>query len=205
MRKMQLFGVLGILAIGLFIVMASEAVSANEVEMTVEPTEFEEQEELPAVEPIVIEVIEEEEEEPLPVWTDIPLTAEEQILLYEKCKELDISYWFVLAICESESTFRPDAVGDSGSSIGYMQINKCNWERMKEDYGLDVHEPKDNLLCGAYILKELAEKYDTLTQVIMSYKCGESRAMELLNQGIVLSSVEDIVNRTIELENSHRQ
>ena len=53
-------------------------------------------------------------------------------------------------------------------------------------------------------VKELAEKYDTLTQVIMAYKCGESRAMELLNQGIVLSSVEDITNRTIELENSHR-
>lgn len=139
------------------------------------------------------------------VWDDIKLTEDEQIALWDKCKELEINYWFILALCESESSFRPDAVGDNGNSVGYMQINKCNWDRMAKEYGLDVHEPLDNLLCGAVIFAELANKYDTIERVVMSYKCGESKAKSLIADGFVLRCVEEITNRAIELQNAHQE
>lgn len=209
MKRMQVIGLMGVFAVGIFIGAVAHATACKPTKE--ETIVVEEKAEMPKVKaeiknytPTVIEVVRKEEpKKTTPVWTDVPLTAEEQIALYEKCEELEINYWFLIALCESESSFIPDAVGDSGKSIGYMQINKCNWERMKTDYGLDVHEPIDNLLCGAYIFKELATKYDTITQVVMSYKCGESRAKELLEQGIVLSAVEELTNRTIELENAH--
>lgn len=163
-----------------------------------------------SIEKVEVEIIESPVAEPIEevvevqkVWDDIKLTKLEQTVLWNKCEELHLNYWLILALCESESSFIPDAVGDSGNSIGYMQINKCNWDRMNDEYNLDVHEPIDNLVCGAVIIRELLDKYETITQVIMSYKCGESRAKELLEQGVVLSSVETIVNRAIELEQIH--
>lgn len=174
----------------------------EETEMEIETQAEEVARAMVTKEPIEIMVVE-EEKEPVPVWTDIPLTASEQIALYNKCKELDIGYWFVIAMCESESSFRSDAESNVGA-IGYMQIAPCNWQRMKEDYGLDVHEPIDNLLCGAHMLSELSNKYDSFNEVVMGYKCGEARAKELLQQGIVLDCVEQIGNRTIELELAHR-
>lgn len=135
-------------------------------------------------------------------FEDIPLTEEEQIALYSKCKSLHLNYWLMIALLESESSYQADAVGDTGA-IGYMQIAPCNWERMKAEYGLDATDPKQNLLCGAVMIKELIDKYGTLTQVIMAYKCGEARAEELIEQGVILDCVEEIAIRAMELDQAH--
>lgn len=195
------------------------AMSAQADEVKVKTTDYVWSEEKPT-EPLVIEYHEKPTEEvQLPsvtdltgvkriekkVWSDIQLTEEEQIALWDKCKELDINYWFMLALIESESNFKADAVGDHGNSVGYMQINKVNWKRMKEQYGYDVNVPLDNLMCGAVMFAELANKYDTIEEVVMGYKCGEGRAKELISQGFVLSCVEKITNRSIELQNLHME
>lgn len=135
-------------------------------------------------------------------FEDIPLTEEEQIALYSKCKSLHLNYWLMIALLESESSYQADAVSDTGA-IGYMQIAPCNWERMKDEYGLDATDSKQNLLCGAVMIKELIDKYGTLTQVIMAYKCGEARAQELIEQGVILNCVEEIAIRAMELDNAH--
>lgn len=135
-------------------------------------------------------------------FEDIPLTEEEQIALYSKCKSLHLNYWLMIALLESESSYQADAVSDTGA-IGYMQIAPCNWERMKDEYGLDATDSKQNLLCGAVMIKELIDKYGTLTQVIMAYKCGETRAQELIEQGVILDCVEEIAIRAMELDNAH--
>lgn len=135
-------------------------------------------------------------------FEDIPLTEEEQTALYSKCKSLHLNYWLMIALLESESSYQADAVSDTGA-IGYMQIAPCNWERMKDEYGLDATDSKQNLLCGAVMIKELIDKYGTLTQVIMAYKCGETRAQELIEQGVILNCVEEIAIRAMELDNAH--
>lgn len=202
---MNLLGVTFIVGLFAFIGCAmikqeAEATTINERDVVVEEREVNDE-----MREIIIEVVEKPKTPVIKkVWDDIPLTEDEQVALWDKCHELNVNYWFILALLESESNYDADATGDSGKSVGYMQINKANWERMKTTYGLDVHEPKENLLCGATIFWELANKYDTITQVVMSYKCGETRAKELLEQGIILSCVETITNRAMELENTHK-
>jgi len=139
-------------------------------------------------------------------YEDIPLSEQEQIHMQRICKELNVSYEFCLAIMESESTFRADAVGDGGESIGYFQINRVNWERMATDYGLDVNDPMDNIECGVRIIWELFQKYNDPYLVIMCYKCGESRGMDLYEQGIYEThqfNCHELCERAAELERSH--
>lgn len=139
-------------------------------------------------------------------YEDIPLSHEEQIHMQQTCQELNVSYEFCLAIMESESTFRADAVGDGGESIGYFQINRVNWERMATDYGLDVNNPLDNIECGVRIIWELFEKYSDPYLVIMCYKCGESRGMDPYEQEIYANhqfDCKELCERAAELERSH--
>ncbi|MDD3206731.1 MAG: lytic transglycosylase domain-containing protein [Lachnospiraceae bacterium] len=136
---------------------------------------------------------------------ELKLSADMQQLTYEICKEYQISFPFVIAIMESESQFDPNAVGDDGHSIGYMQINEINWERMATDHALDVNIPEDNIRAGIIMLAELFEDYDDPYAVIECYKCGESRGMELFNQGIFKTATFDcseICRRSVELERS---
>lgn len=204
MKNMRILGIAFVVAVCLFIFVEGyrcEEAMAEEFE-----TSFAiEEEEIPMEKEKPTEIVIIDLDKEFSAWSDIPLTAEEQETLWDKCNELEVNYWMLIALCESESNFKADAVGDHGKSIGYMQINKVNWERMKTQYNLDVNKPIDNLLCGAYMFKELADKYDTITQVVMGYKCGERRASELIEQGVILSAVEDITNRAIELENTHRR
>lgn len=205
MNRMNVLGIGFILGICVFLGIAMSKQSANAVEIY-QSDAFEVAQMKEEPKEIIVEVVQKEHKADHSVihktFDDIPLTEVEQIALWDKCHELDVNYWFVLALLESESDYR-FVTGDSGNSVGYMQINKCNWERMKTQYGLDVNEPVDNLLCGATIFWELANKYDTITQVVMSYKCGESRAKQLLEQGVVLSCVDEIAQRAMELENMH--
>lgn len=139
-------------------------------------------------------------------YEDIPLSYEEQIHMQQICQELNVSYEFCLAMMESESSFRADAVGDGGESIGYFQINQVNWERMAEEYNLDPHDPMDNIECGVRIIWELFTKYSDPYLVIMCYKCGESRGMELYEQEIYEThqfNCHELCERAAELERSH--
>lgn len=130
----------------------------------------------------VIELIQEEPEQAYTAYDDVPLPEDLQIFMQEKCEQLDLSYEFALALMETESSFIEDAVGDGGRSIGYMQINRCNWERMQDDYGLDVNVAEDNVAAGLVILRELFDINDDPYYVILCYKAGTGRGAELYEQ-----------------------
>lgn len=138
-------------------------------------------------------VLEETAVEVYGIYADIPLDRETQLFMQQICRTYEVSYAFALAILESESTFDSAAVGDSGKSIGYMQINKPNWNK----YGLDAHYDFDNLEIGIRMLSELNEKYGDLDEVIMGYKAGESKMCELVAEGRRLSACDEIPERTL--------
>ena len=125
------------------------------------------------------EVTEQVEEK---VYFDIPLSKEMQDYIRSNCEKYDVPFELVIALIDVESSFR-ETVVSSTNDYGLMQINKVNWERMKTQYGLDVHKPLDNLYCGCYMVAELFDKYDTEEKVIMGYKCGESRMKKLIKEG----------------------
>lgn len=135
--------------------------------------------------------------------SELPLDPEMQIYMYELCEENNLSFAFAAMVMESETNFNPAAVGDDGESVGYFQINRINWERMATEYGLDVHDPKDNIKCGVVMLTELFEKYEDPYMVLLAYKCGEHRGRELYEQGIYTTAqfdCEELCNRAIEIE-----
>lgn len=135
--------------------------------------------------------------------SELPLDPEMQIYMYEICEENNLSFAFAAMVMESETHFNPAAVGDGGESVGYFQINEVNWERMATEYGLDVHDPKDNIACGVVMLRELFEKYEDPYLVLLAYKCGESRGLDLYEQGVYTTiqfDCEELCNRAIEIE-----
>ena len=94
---------------------------------------------------------------------------------------------------ESESSFVTDAQGDSGKSVGLMQINKPNWDR----YGLNAFVPEDNIEIGIRMMSEYIEKYQEFDMVVMCYKAGEGKALELRKQGIRLSACDSVAENAI--------
>lgn len=128
----------------------------------------------------------------------LKLDDEYQIYMEERCAELGLDFFLAASLMFSESSFRADAVGDNGKSIGFFQINECNWETMSDKYGLDVFVPLDNIECGLIIFSKLMDKYGDATTAIQCYKCGESRGKKLLKEGKVLGSIEGIIERADE-------
>lgn len=129
----------------------------------------------------------------------ISLSDDYQTFMENRCEALGINFFLAASLMFSESSFNPYVLGDNGNSIGLFQINKCNWERMEKDFGLDVTLPADNIEAGLRIFKELMDEYpDDVAAVIQCYKCGIGRGEELMKDGVYLSCIEEIVDRAME-------
>lgn len=134
-----------------------------------------------------------EEEKQYTYLEEIPLEDFIQEYMQRCCEEYGVGYAFFLAMCESESSFDTQAVGDSGRSLGLMQINRCNWEK----YDLDASMVYDNIEIGVRMLGELIEKYGDVDHVVMAYKGGEGFAADYIAQGKRLDVCDVITERTI--------
>lgn len=176
---------------------AAQAEPLQTVDLTWEPIP-----EYVAPEPVIIETYVPE----FIAYEDVPLPEDMQIFMQQECKELDLSYEFALALMETESSFNPDAVGDGGRSVGYMQINQCNWQRMADDYGLDVSDEKENVAAGLRILRELFDQNTDPYYVILCYKAGIGNGAKLYEQKKWVGDTYDciaICERAAQWERSH--
>lgn len=176
---------------------AAQAEPMQTVDLTWEPIP-----EYVAPEPVIIETYVPE----FIAYEDVPLPEDMQIFMQQECKELDLSYEFALALMETESSFNPDAVGDGGRSVGYMQINQCNWQRMADDYGLDVSDEKENVAAGLRILRELFDQNTDPYYVILCYKAGIGNGAKLYEQKKWVGDTYDciaICERAAQWERSH--
>lgn len=176
---------------------AAQAEPLQTVELTWEPIP-----DYVPPEPVIIETYVPE----FVAYEDVPLPEDMQIFMQQECKELDLSYEFALALMETESSFDPDAVGDGGRSVGYMQINQCNWQRMADDYGLDVSDEKENVAAGLRILRELFDQNTDPYYVILCYKAGIGNGAKLYEQKKWVGDTYDciaICERAAQWERSH--
>lgn len=140
------------------------------------------------------------EEDPIiPTWRNedvytynplIPMSEEDQKSLYYICKQNNVPMSYALAIIDSESDFKSDAIGSSGE-VGVFQIHPVNWDRM-EDKDIDVHCMTGNLEAGVLMLREALDMYMEMDRATMVYKCGPGRAKELIDQGIKLDICDEV-------------
>lgn len=138
--------------------------------------------------------------EPVFVCLPVPMSEEEQRIVFDICKDNGVAFSFVMAIIGEESEFNKEARSKTGDS-GYMQINDCNAEELARRGYTDLYDTTQNVGAGVSILRDLFNKYgeDEAHRVLMAYNMGERRAAELWAQGIETSEYSrEIVEREAE-------
>ena len=137
-------------------------------------------------------------------FLDILLPQTLQVFTQDQCNDYDVPYELVLALMESESSFREDIGsekvlgGEEGGPryYGYMQLSKDNCERAANTYALDAHTPEGNIEMAVLILSGYLEKYDNdWEKAIMAYKGGEGYADSMIAKGEVSGSAIAVTNR----------
>ena len=137
-------------------------------------------------------------------FLDILLPQTLQAFTQDQCCDYDVPYELVLALMESESSFREDIGsekvlgGEEGGPryYGYMQLSKDNCERAANTYALDAHTPEGNIEMAVLILSGYLEKYDNNWEnAIMAYKGGEGYADSMIIKGKVSDAAINVTNR----------
>lgn len=113
---------------------------------------------------------------------DVPLPYDLQDVMQSACKTYGVDYSLALAVCQTESSFDPNA--ENGKCWGYMQVHSINYPETREATGYDPESPDGNIVCGVYLLAKEIHKYDSAPKGLMAYNCGETGAAKLWNQGI---------------------
>ena len=115
---------------------------------------------------------------------DVPMDKELQEFIYYLSYEYNIDFPLVMALIESESSFRADTISKT-NDYGLMQINKVNHKWLTEKLGVtDFLDPYQNTRSGLFIIRKLFEKYEYTEKVLMAYNMGESGAARLWKNGI---------------------
>lgn len=153
---------------------------------------------------VEVEIVEVETQtvvEPTYKLCDIPLDEELQIWVFDYCKDKHISPYLVFAMCERESQYKADAVGDSGNSLGIMQIQpRWHQERMDRLGCTDLLNPYQNVTVGIDILLDLYSKNEDTAWVLMAYNGGVAYANRHYDAGNISEYAEGIMARAEELE-----
>lgn len=134
------------------------------------------------------------EEEFSPIRDDIPLDDETQLLLYQACCRTGVQYELALAVVWKETNFR-NVTGDSGASIGYMQVQpRWHGDRMERLGVMDLADPYWNFLVGCDYLSELLEKDRGVEWALMAYNGGPSYANKMAQAEKVSKYAENVLN-----------
>ena len=161
-------------------------------------------EEVPVVEPVEgqEEVVLEEAEEAKYEYFDVPLDQELQEYIFMVCDLYDnrVDPAIIIAMIEKESTYRADAIGDSGRSFGLMQIQqRWHTQRMLDLGVVDLLDPYQNVAVGIDYICELQMNGLGIEWSLMAYNGGVAYANRLRSEGRVSDYATYIVNRAEEL------
>ena len=106
----------------------------------------------------------------------VPLDHDVQAHIIHTCRSYDIDPVIVVGIIGVESSYNHSAVGDSGDSLGLMQIQeKWHRERMDRLGVTDLLDPIQNVSVGIDYIAELLEKH-SLEHALTAYNSGSPGA-----------------------------
>lgn len=115
------------------------------------------------------------------------LDATTQWAIYDVCDRDDQLFCTVMAIAWKESLYQTDTIGDSGDSIGMMQINtRWNTDRMERLGVTNLTDPVQSSMVAVDLLRELAETFDSGisdTTTLMAYNMGPTGARRAIDAG----------------------
>lgn len=118
-------------------------------------------------------------------YYDCPLSTDIQDYIIQMCSEKNIPIPLVLAVIETESSFKSDAISPDGKDYGLMQINKINHNYFSDKHNIsDFLDPFQNIFCGVTMLSDLYSRYKSVDKTLMAYNMGATGAKKLWDKGI---------------------
>ena len=96
------------------------------------------------------------------------------------------AHW-IRAVRHVESRGNPQAISPKGA-MGLMQVMPETWAALRARHGLggDPFDPRDNILAGAAYLREMHDRYGTISGMLAAYNAGPGRYDEHLVSGRTL-------------------
>jgi soluble lytic murein transglycosylase-like protein len=104
----------------------------------------------------------------------------------EAARKYQISPYLIEAVCAIESRFDPNASSGRGQCYGLMQLHYGTARK----YGVDSHNPRENIMGGAAVLSNLLTRFDgNLSRVLHVYNATctaayEREVMKAFNQAM---------------------
>lgn len=94
----------------------------------------------------------------------------------EASQRFGVPVAWIRAVLRAESAGNPRAIS-SASAMGLMQIMPATWAelRVRHRLGGDVYDPRDNILAGTAYLRELHDRYGSVTAMLAAYNAGPGR------------------------------
>ena len=108
----------------------------------------------------------------------------------EAAQRYKISPYLIQAVCAIESRYDPEARSGRGRCYGLMQLHKDTAKK----YGVDAHNPRENIMGGAAVLANLMQKYNgDIKRVLHVYNATctagyEREVIRAYNQAQLLES-----------------
>lgn len=131
-------------------------------------------------------------------YYDIDFDYELQEYVQDICNEYGIDHKLVLALIGCESSYQIDAISKT-NDYGLMQINKCNFKHIKEQFGeLDFLSAKDNILAGVYMLSLVKDYAKNNNELLMCYNLGVNGAKAKWAKGIYSNTYTEKVQKQMD-------
>ena len=113
------------------------------------------------------------ETEPPIVLYDVPISEELQLHIIGEADKVGIDPAIVFAMARKESTYRTDAIGDGGNSLGLLQVQP-RWHRARmEKLGCpNLLDPYQNVVVGIDYLCEMLNRYGDMEKALTAYNRG---------------------------------
>ena len=120
------------------------------------------------------------------VYYNVPLDEGIQDHIFMVCEDYGIDPALIVSMIGRESGYREDAVGDSGKSLGLMQIQpRWHKDRMNRLGCDDLLDPYQNVEVGIDLFAELLNQNGSVEWALMAYNGGPTYANKKLAQGKV--------------------
>lgn len=120
------------------------------------------------------------------LYFDVPLDRDLQDHIFKLCEERDIDPALIVSMIWKESRFDADIVGDSGRSLGLMQIQpRWHGARMERLGCTDLLDPYQNVTVGIDIVDGLIDSNMGIEWTLMAYNGGANYANKKRNAGVV--------------------
>ena len=148
----------------------------------------------------VVTTTDEKNEEPERVYYDVPLSEDLQDHIFNICDEKGIEYQVAMALIHTESRFDATCVGDSGNSLGLMQIQpRWHYERMERLGCDDLLDPYQNVTVGLDLFSDLLEEYGEVEYALMAYNGGGAYADSMIESGLISDYAYSVISYADEL------